>query len=81
MKYLLFRLRTSAITGNNSSRWSGYDKEFGAIRRLSDKDYDKFLKISDGKTYWSHRFSDGWFIGFSLELIDREEAYQIKKKA
>ena len=79
MKYLLFKLRTSAITGNNSSKWSGYDKEFGTIRKLSDKDYEKFLKISDGKTYWSHRFPDGWFISFSLQLLSREDATKIKK--
>ncbi len=80
MKYLLFSLRTSAITGDNSSKWSGYHKKLGVIKKLSDKEYQSFVEVSNGKDYWSHRFPDGWFIGFNLTVLpDRQEAAKVNK--
>ena len=79
MEYLLFKLRTSAVTGNNSSKWSGYDKTLGIIKKLSNKEYESFLQVSNGKAYWSHRFPDGWLISFTLTILTSQEAAKINK--
>ncbi|MHB8281271.1 MAG: hypothetical protein ACYDDE_00535 [bacterium] len=79
MKYLYFQLKTSANTGNNSGKWSGYSKKHGKIIKLSESDFKKFKNTVQNKYFWSHRFSDGWLISFSLNIIDSYKANKIKK--
>lgn len=55
-----------------NGRWSGEERAHVLYRTIS-KDAAARLLGPDGKSYWSHRWADGWCAGISARVMEPGE--------
>ena len=82
MKILSFEL-TMPNRGSWNGQWSGQDKKYYVIKKVSDKyiaskDHFKEL-LKDGYDNFYYRWSDGWGANVRVEIIDSKEAAKRRK--
>lgn len=82
MKILSFEL-TMPNKGSWNGQWSGQDKRYYVIRKISDKYFKskEHLKELSEKGYdnWHYSWSDGWGANVRVEIVDSKEAAKRRK--
>jgi hypothetical protein len=80
MKYLSFEL-TMPNVGSWNGKWSGADRKYFIIKKISDRFFKNDIKklfvdelcLGTGRNF-HYNFGDGWGANVRLELIDALEA-------
>lgn len=84
MRILCFEL-TMPNVGSWNGKWTGADKKYYIIRKVSDRFLNKqeYLKelIEKGKDSWYYNFGDGWGANISVEIIDGTKARKRRKQS
>lgn len=75
MKIISFEL---TMPSNNSwnGKWTGAEKKYYIIKRLSERSTENLLANGD---YYTHNFGDGWMAAVRVEIIDSKESAKRKK--
>lgn len=82
MKIISFEL-TMPNRGSWNGQWSGQDKKYYVIEKISDKylESKEWFKelLEKGKDSWRYSWSDGWSANVKAEIIDSAEARKRRK--
>lgn len=67
---------TMPSRGSWDGRWSGEEKLYAVIKRLTKKKEDQL----DGQRFY-HNWSDGWGANITCKKVDAKEAAKVRKKS
>lgn len=74
---------TMPNAGSWNGKWTGADKKYYIIKKISKRFFDKqdyFNELkSKGKDYWHYSFGDGWGANVTAQIIDGAEASKRRK--
>ena len=76
---------TMPNVGSRNGKWTGADKKYYLIKKVSKRFFDKqeyFKDIKEkGKDSWYYNFGDGWGADVRAEIIDGKEAAKRRKQS
>ncbi len=78
MQKVAFKLSMPGVNSWNG-KWSGEDQLHAIVKSFPDK--STFVLSLANKSYWTHRFGDGWVAGVTAHIVDSKEAASIKKRS
>lgn len=84
MKTISFEL-TMPNVGSWNGKWTGADKKYFIIKKISDRYFNKEEHFKDlrekGSDSWYYNFGDGWGANVHAEIIDGYEARKRRKQS
>lgn len=74
---------TMPNVGSWNGKWTGADKKYYHIRKVSKKYFDKQEHFKDlqakSRDSWYYNFGDGWGANVSAEIVNSQEATKRRK--
>lgn len=78
MRYLAAVLSMPNV-GSASGRWSGEDRPYVHLMRVSERNKKELKEKLDVIGYYYHDFGDGWGAGITIKEVDAVEYKHLKK--